>query len=246
MNFVSFMFCVLSVFYCRPEDKALSLRMFPLDIIKSARVTWLLQGLDSVVGIFYVALILLFCSDCSPSRLLSRPALDVEESGDGGFEDDEGYDFAEVFFTSDDDTIPPPGRSGGQLKLRTSTRQLRKVAESYLGVRYLYGGTTRRGMDCSGFVWRVFRQLGSRHVPRSSSRIFYRQSKVVKVAFAKPGDLVFFARKGKIFHVGIYMGKKKFIHASLERGVCYSKLDEAYYRKHFIGTRRLFVIGNKE
>jgi len=124
---------------------------------------------------------------------------------------------------------------------RVPADRLTGIIDAYLGVRYKYGGTTRKGMDCSGFVVVVFRELNRAKMPRSS-RKQWRLGYLIPVQKARAGDLVFF--KGGAFnrinHVGIITGDGGFAHASTSSGVRYSRLDEEYYRKHLAGVRRIF------
>ena len=117
--------------------------------------------------------------------------------------------------------------------------KLKRIVDSYVGVPYKYGGTTRKGMDCSGFTWRVFTKLGFTGFPRTSSAKLHKLGKAVSLKKAKPGDLVFFKRWGKIFHVGIYMGNNMFAHASSKLGISYTSLDEKYFQKRFKDIRRI-------
>jgi hypothetical protein len=134
-----------------------------------------------------------------------------------------------------------PGNWDYRTQYRVPRTRLKKIADSYLGTRYKSGGTSRKGVDCSGFVFLVFQELAHATFPRSSGK----QRKLgtdVGVDEACAGDLVFF--RGGIFnginHVGIYMGNGTFIHASNKNGVMYDTLDEAYYKKRFAGIRRIF------
>jgi cell wall-associated NlpC family hydrolase len=119
--------------------------------------------------------------------------------------------------------------------------KLKKIADSYLGVKYKNGGMDRRGFDCSGFVLVVFGELNRAKLPRSTRQLKWLGHAVSK-RDARPGDLVFF--KGGAFnavnHVGIYMGNNAFVHSSTSKGVRYDKLDDEYYTKHFAMVRRVF------
>jgi lipoprotein Spr len=119
--------------------------------------------------------------------------------------------------------------------------RLKKIADSYLGTRYKRGGENRAGLDCSGFVCRVFRELNGAKLPRSSGKQ-WKLGRLVSPADARPGDFVFFRGGlfGTVNHVGIYMGGGRFVHASTSNGVIYSSLDDDYYKKHFAGIRRVF------
>ncbi len=124
---------------------------------------------------------------------------------------------------------------------RIPVSRLRGIVDSYLGVPYRYGGTTRRGLDCSGLVYVVFRELNRARMPRSTRRL-KRLGRAVRRAHMRPGDLIFFAtgRSGRVNHVGIYMGNDRFAHASASKGVVYSDVDGHYYVKHFVFARRIF------
>jgi cell wall-associated NlpC family hydrolase len=119
--------------------------------------------------------------------------------------------------------------------------RLESIIKRHIGTPYRYGGMSRRGMDCSGFVNVVFSELNHARLPRTS-RAMSRLGKPVASTDARAGDLVFF--RGGIFkrinHVGIYIGDGRFAHASRKKGVICSELDSEYYRKHFAGIRRLF------
>lgn len=120
--------------------------------------------------------------------------------------------------------------------------RLRRVAESYLGVPYRFGGQSRSGMDCSGFIRQVFEEVHGLRLPHNSASI-YRMGKPVSKADLKPGDLVFFRNLGFIDHGGIYMGQNFFIHAASSVGVAYSALNAPYFGEHYAGARRLAIPG---
>ncbi len=117
--------------------------------------------------------------------------------------------------------------------------RLENEMDKYLGVRYRYGGTGISGMDCSGFVSRVFYDALNISLPRSSAA----QAKVgvaVRKANLAFGDLVFFKiRRNRISHVGIYIGDNYFVHASTKLGVIVSSLNEPYYQRTYATARRL-------
>ena len=118
--------------------------------------------------------------------------------------------------------------------------KLKSIVDSYRGVPYRRGGTTRRGMDCSGFVWRVYTELGYKDFKRTSSAKMYKLGKKVSRRKAQPGDLVFFKRWLRVNHVGIYMGDNKFAHVSSKKGVVYTPLDDEYFNRRFFGIRRIY------
>lgn len=85
------------------------------------------------------------------------------------------------------------------------------IAKKYLGVPYVWGGTSPRGFDCSGLVQYVYAQLGISISRTASSQA--REGVYVDRANLTYGDLVFFARGGYVHHVGMYIGDGKMIHA---------------------------------
>ena len=120
------------------------------------------------------------------------------------------------------------------------------TARSYTGTPYRYGGTSKRGMDCSGLLCVSYQSAGLA-LPRTSAE----QSKFgkpVKLDELKPGDLVFFSKKKgrkKITHVGMVTDIKKrddirFIHSSTKLGVVENNLMSNYYRGVFVKARRPF------
>jgi cell wall-associated NlpC family hydrolase len=120
-----------------------------------------------------------------------------------------------------------------------------KVAQRYAGTPYVWGGESGRGFDCSGFIIRVMRDLGYRSLPHSAAEQF-NYGKPIAQALLKPGDLVFFANTYKpgISHVGIYLGRRRFIHAAgTGLGTIVSSLDTAKYQAKYAGARRLVAGG---
>jgi cell wall-associated NlpC family hydrolase len=122
-----------------------------------------------------------------------------------------------------------------------SGKQIVTKAMEYRGTRYRYGGSSKRGVDCSGLVARIFDDLKLKKVPRASSAL-YKVGTPVRLAELRPGDLVFFRntyRRG-ISHVGIYAGSNKFVHANERFGVTVTKLSDPYYQLHYAGARRVY------
>jgi len=115
-----------------------------------------------------------------------------------------------------------------------------RVAKKMLNIPYAWGGTSLTGMDCSGFVWKVFAMLEV-PLPRSA-REQYQVGRGVDRDNLLVGDLVFFRTYAEYpSHVGIYLGNNQFIHmSSKSRYVKISPVDHPYYTKRYIGARRLF------
>lgn len=120
--------------------------------------------------------------------------------------------------------------------------ELKKTAYSFIGTRYRFGGTTRKGLDCSSFVQHVFRELDVT-LPRTAREQFHVGDAVAPGDLQK-GDLLFFQTYARFpSHVGIYLGNNKMIHASSrDRRVVISSVDTPYYRARFIGAKRIHEV----
>ena len=115
---------------------------------------------------------------------------------------------------------------------------LAETARSYLGIPYLWGGTSAQGFDCSGLTMSVYR-LNGLQLPRSS-RDQFAAGTPVPLDRLQRGDLLFFATggAGRVSHVGVYLGDGTFIHApSQGKSICKAQLSDSYYRKTFVGAR---------
>lgn len=109
-------------------------------------------------------------------------------------------------------------------------------AKTFLGCRYVYGGTSPSGFDCSGFTSYVYKHFGV-SLNRTAAGQY---SNGTKVTTLQIGDLVMFGKSG-INHVGIYIGGNQFIHAANpSKGVRIDSLSSGYYKTNYVGARRIF------
>lgn len=121
-------------------------------------------------------------------------------------------------------------------------------AKKFMGTRYVRGGKSPKGFDCSGFTGYVFRQFG--YNLSASSAAQATQGVQIKREEAEPGDLLFFtgrnSRSGRVGHVGIVIdndavtGEITFIHASVSSGISIDRVSAPYYAKRFLSVRRVF------
>ncbi len=123
----------------------------------------------------------------------------------------------------------------------TKGQEIADYALQFLGYRYVYGGASPSGFDCSGFTSYVYKQFGYK-LNRSASDQLDNGTPVSRGEL-QPGDLVIF-KKGnsskRATHVGLYIGNNQFIHASTSKvGVIISRMSDAYYTTGFVGGRRI-------
>jgi len=111
------------------------------------------------------------------------------------------------------------------------------VLSPWLGTPYLLGGNTKKGTDCSGFVSSIYMEKERMPIPRTSTEEFKKGKSVARNDLII-GDLVFFGNRLRVSHVGIYVGKGNFIHASTSKGVTVTPLDDSYWKPRYIGARR--------
>jgi len=127
-------------------------------------------------------------------------------------------------------TEPSRGQKWGSAMLASAFR--------YMGVRFVWGGMSPRGFDCSGFIGFVMRSVGVM-LPRTAAEL-YVSGRPVPTDELRVGDIVFFetTRPGPS-HAGIYIGKDQFIHSSSGFGrVTVTSMDYPYYRPRYLGARR--------
>ncbi|MBP1017189.1 C40 family peptidase [Serratia fonticola] len=122
-----------------------------------------------------------------------------------------------------------------------NTQELKKILSHYdrwEGVRYKFGGNSRKGIDCSAYTQRVFQDEFAVSLPRSTGEQMKLGSRVAKSEL-NTGDLVFFKTSSRQRHVGVYIGEGEFVHASTSMGVTVSSLDNQYWSARYELARRI-------
>lgn len=130
-------------------------------------------------------------------------------------------------------TYTPPAPSS------EAAQQVLNTAAKYLGIPYLWGGTTPAGFDCSGFVQYVYRECGY-NITRTTYTQWDNDGQYVSRYDLEPGDLVYFGPSNAPSHVGLYVGDGMMIHApSTGKNIQYTSIDSDYYSARFIGGKRI-------
>lgn len=121
----------------------------------------------------------------------------------------------------------------GVSKKKLKNKELYKFIDDWEGTKYQYGGLNKRGIDCSGLVYLLYKEVYEMEIPRMTSQ----QLTIIKRKYEsqlKEGDLVFFDYDNKKFsHVGVFLQNGYYVHASTKRGVMISKLRDPYTYKYF-------------
>jgi hypothetical protein len=111
--------------------------------------------------------------------------------------------------------------------------KLYRFIDSWIGVPYRIGGIDKKGVDCSGFIFLLEKEVFNKDLPRTA-RTMAEKIKRKYEQDLEEGDLVFFDFDGQKFsHVGFYLHNNKFVHASTSKGVIISDLKDPWYYKYF-------------
>jgi probable lipoprotein NlpC len=130
---------------------------------------------------------------------------------------------------------------GTRADLNDSESAKKKLYTQYAqwkGAKYRIGGLSRKGIDCSGFVYVTFKSQFGMVLPRSTE-LQAELGKNVAKSQLRTGDLVFFRTGGSVRHVGVYLERGKFLHASTSLGVMISGLEEDYWKSTYWKSKRI-------
>lgn len=138
------------------------------------------------------------------------------------------------------------GTAFNTYKLPELSDSLLERGKTLLGTPYRYGGSSRKtGFDCSGFVSYVFEEELGIKLPRTTSQLLKMEAPVIARSDLEPGDLILFndRGRGRVTHVGIYMGDDEFIHSSSTRsgGVRVDKLSNRYWNSSYLQAKRVLT-----
>ena len=165
-------------------------------------------------------------------KIYAGKTVEILETLDGWYRIPEGYVSADYIRVMDESDLTASGVAA----------QVVDTALSFLGYPYVYGGSSPKGFDCSGFTSYIYKQFGYSLNRTCSGQLD--NGTPVAMSELQPGDLVIFKKyansAGRASHVGLYIGGGEFIHASTAKvGVIINKLSDAYYTTGFVGGRRI-------
>lgn len=121
---------------------------------------------------------------------------------------------------------------------QTVNQSFMQVYEQWKGVPYRLGGNSYSGIDCSAFVQIAYRDALELSLPRTT-KAQVKLGAEIDYQDAQVGDLAFFKTSWNVRHVGVYVGNKRFMHASTSKGVIISRLDNPYWASKFWHFRRI-------
>ena len=153
--------------------------------------------------------------------------------------DEAGKYYVQAQDGSKDTAVLPSYTAQQTMELRS---QLVEISKKYIGVRYVYGGTTPRGFDCSGYTQYLYRKIGI--TLNRTARSQLSNGIIVAREDMQPGDLVIFSYTGGngfASHIGMYLGNGLVIHSGASRGICIVELDSTYFDTHFQCARRAIL-----
>jgi len=128
-----------------------------------------------------------------------------------------------------------------QVDLRDTAVVIRRLNDQYRewkSVKYRLGGLTRKGVDCSGFVYLTYLSKFGIKVPKTTE-LQLKAGNQISQKRLSAGDLVFFRTGYSTRHVGIYLENRRFVHVSEKKGVMISSLDDAYWSKKYWKSIRI-------
>ena len=119
------------------------------------------------------------------------------------------------------------------------SRRLRAEVRQWEGTPYRFGGTSRYGIDCSGFAMTLYKEAIGIQLPRTT-KFQAQMGEAIPLKRLRVGDLVFFVQPDKKLHSGVYLGSDEFAHASTIKGVTVSKITDPFWKQSFWKARRVF------
>jgi len=117
--------------------------------------------------------------------------------------------------------------------------KLYAVIEDWWATRYHYGGTTKKGIDCSAFTGTLINEVFGLVLPRTAREQYAQSEKIDNRENLLEGDLLFFNTRGGVSHAGVYLGNGYFVHSSVHAGVTINSLNDDYYNRKYIGGGRV-------
>ncbi len=138
------------------------------------------------------------------------------------------------------------GTAFKEYKLPALSESLLQRGKTLMGTPYVWGGSSiSTGFDCSGFVSHVFKEELGINLPRTTAQMIQMDAPVIARNDLVPGDLILFNNqgRGRVSHVGIYMGDGEFIHSSSKRsgGVRVDKLSNSYWNASYLEAKRVLT-----
>jgi lipoprotein Spr len=194
-----------------------------------------MKKIINILFIFITVLSIASCSARKQSAGSKPPVKSEQKSKQSSKKSQPGYS---------NQTISKLSKQFGVRLTQADHIALYTACSSWIGVKYRYGGNTKNGVDCSGFVSAIYKQVYGTGLERNSANILRKNCAAIRKDKLREGDLLFFKTTGSgnrniPTHVGIYLKNGRFIHAASSRGVAVNSLSEAYYVRTWITGGRV-------
>jgi len=197
-----------------------------------------MQSNHLVIKSFLLLVFIITLASCSSTSYVERNN-SADDSRYGYSNNSNSIDLAELNKNSSNVIEEFEKVAGNNAKKKVFLYEL----ADFLNTPYRYGGESKSGMDCSGFTQTVYKNSLSVRLPRTAREQFKVGEKIGSKNELKFGDLVYFDTSNIHFpgHVGIFLDKDLFAHASSSRGVIISSLNNTYYANRYIGATRIKI-----
>lgn len=202
-------------------------------------------SLHSMKKIFIIAAIALFTSACSGLREHIRQR-QLETHGPGRtIHDNRSHipkDSTKISSTSNKAEYRKYSEKWNVSLNGDEDPVLLKEIDSWLGTPYVYGGESKSGTDCSGMIQTIYKSIYNVSLNRSANDM-QKDVRFIDLDKARLGDVLFFKINFKtVGHVALYLGNRRFVHATVNKGVMISSLDEDYYAKRYYKCGRIMAM----
>lgn len=182
--------------------------------------------------ILFLILIALTIASCSTKRQISKQSSNKQIQKESKEKVEKQKQKKQISINPKADTHKPKKKTSVKYKLEVHYN-------TYKAVPYKYGGTSVKGFDCSGFVQFTYKHIFNIKLPRTT-RLMLKEGSSIKKSQLRIGDLVLFRTSKRYRHVGIFMGDNLFMHVSTKKGLMKSNLNNPYWLKRYLTSRRIF------
>jgi lipoprotein Spr len=197
---------------------------------------------------FFIPLLLIFTGCTASKSVADNSEHNINTNNNTNKEIIISYEEYQKLFKSENEekkseviTTPIEYKKAKNLSSNANDKEIKAALMEFYNewknVKYKFGGNSKKGIDCSAFTQRIFKEKFNVKIPRST-RTQVKSGESIKKSQLQLGDLVFFKTGKYDRHVGVYMGDGNFMHASI-KGIKFTKLNKPFYKKAYWTSRRV-------